>query len=72
MPFIENPFEILLTNIRIISMKDIPFGDYTVSVGFKENLMKETRKTNDLIWQEEFCLAMPLDEPVLKINLNKN
>ena len=53
-------------------MKDIPFGDYTVSVGFKENLMKETRKTNDLIWQEEFCLTMPLDEPVLKINLNKN
>ena len=71
-PFIENPFQILVTNIRIISVKDIPPGDYTVSVGFKDNLMKETRKTNDLIWQEEFCLAMPLDKPVLQIKLNKN
>ena len=71
-PFIENPFQILVTNIRIISVKDVPNGDYTVSVGFKETLMKETRKTNDLIWQEEFSLAMPLEEPVLKINLNKN
>jgi Ca2+-dependent lipid-binding protein len=71
-PFIESPFQILVTNIRVISIKDIPPGEYTVSVGFKDNLMKETRKTNDLIWQEEFSLAMPLDEPVLKINLNKD
>ena len=71
-PFIENLFQILVTNIRVISIKDIPPGEYTVSVGFKDNLMKETRKTDDLIWQEEFCLAMPLDEPVLKVKLNKN
>ena len=71
-PFIESPFQILVTNIRVISVKDVPPGDYTVSVGFKDNLIKETRKTNDLIWQEEFSLAMPLDEPVLKINLNKD
>ena len=71
-PFIPSPFQILVTNIRIISVKDVPLGEYTVSVGYKEDFMKETRKTNDLLWQEEFCLAMPLDEPVLKINLNKN
>ena len=71
-PFVQCPFQILVTNIRVISVKDIPLGEYTVSVGYKENFMKETRKTNDLLWQEEFCLAMPLDEPVLKINLNKN
>ena len=71
-PFIESPFEILVTNIRVISVKDVPLGEYTVSVGFKDNLMKETRKTDDLIWQEEFCLAMPLTEPVLKVNLMKN
>ena len=70
-PFVQCPFQILVTNIRVISVKDIPLGEYTVSVGYKENFMKETRKTNDLLWQEEFCLAMPLDEPVLKINLNK-
>ena len=70
-PFEENPFQILVTNIRIISVNDVPLGEYTVSVGYKDNLMKETRKTNDLLWQEEFYLAMPTDEPVLKINLNK-
>ena len=70
-PFVQSPFQILVTNIRIISVKDIPLGEYTVSVGYKEDFMKETRKTNDLLWQEEFCLAMPLDQPVLKINLNK-
>ena len=70
-PFVQCPFQILVTNIRVISVKDIPLGEYTVSVGYKENFMKETRKANDLLWQEEFCLAMPLDEPVLKINLNK-
>ena len=70
-PFTPNPFEILVTNIRIISVKDVPLDEYTVSVGYKDSLMKETRKTNDLIWQEEFYLAMPLDQPVLKINLNK-
>ena len=70
-PFVPSLFQILVTNIRIISVKDVPLGEYTVSVGYKEDFMKETRKTNDLLWQEEFCLAMPLDEPVLKINLNK-
>ena len=71
-PFINNPFKILVTNIRVISVKDIDIGEYSVSVGFKSDLMKETRKSNDLIWQEEFCLAMPLDEPVLLVNLIKN
>ena len=33
--------------------------------------MKETRKSDDLMWQEEFSLAMPLDEPSLIVNLNK-
>ena len=70
-PFIQNPFQILVTNIRVISIKDIPKGEYTVSLGYKDTLMKETRKTNDLIWQEEFSLAMPFDEPKLKIKLNK-
>jgi hypothetical protein len=70
-PFVENPFKILVTNIRIISAKDIDNGEYSVSVGYKKELMKETRKTNNLIWQEEFALAMPLDEPVLLVNLNK-
>ena len=70
-PFITNPFQILVTNIRIISVKDIEEDEYFVSVGYKQNLMKETRKSNNLIWQEEFCLAMPFDEPVLLINLNK-
>ena len=54
-PFIPSPFQILVTNIRIISVKDVPLGEYTVSVGYKEDFMKETRKTNDLLWQEEFC-----------------
>ena len=70
-PFVENPFKILVTNIRIISAKDIDTGEYTVSVGYKKELMKETRKTNNFIWQEEFALAMPLDEPVLSVKLNK-
>ena len=70
-PFTENPFQILVTNIRVIQAKDITLGEYNVSVGYKDNLMKESRKTNDLLWQEEFCLAMPLDEPNLKININK-
>ena len=71
-PFKNNPFKILVTNIRIISAKDIENGEYSVSVGFKNDLMKETRKSKDLIWQEEFCLAMPLDEPVLLVNLIQN
>ena len=70
-PFVQNPFQILVTNIRVISVKDIPIGEYTVSVGYKDNFMKETRKTDDLLWQEEFCLAMPIEEPILKINLKK-
>ena len=32
-PFIQNPFQILVTNIRVISIKDIPKGEYTVSLG---------------------------------------
>ena len=71
-PFVSNPFKILVTNIRVISAKDIDIGEYSVSVGYKKDLMKETRKSNDLIWQEEFCLAMPLDEPVLLVNLIQN
>ena len=70
-PFIPNPFQILVTNIRIISAKDIEEGEYSVSVGYKKNLMKETRISDDLMWQEEFALAMPLDEPNLIVNLNK-
>ena len=70
-PFVQKPFQKLVTNIRVISVKDIPSGEYTVSVGYKENFMKETRKTDDLLWQEEFCLAMPIEEPILKINLKK-
>ena len=70
-PFIEKPFEMKITNIRVISARDIDKGEYSVSVGYKENLMKETRKTDDFIWQEEFYLAMPLDEPVLLVKLNK-
>jgi hypothetical protein len=70
-PFIPNPFQILVTNIRIISAKDIEEGEYSVSVGYKKNSMKETRISDDLMWQEEFALAMPLDEPNLIVNLNK-
>ena len=70
-PFIENPFQILVTNIRVISIKDIEEAEYSVSVGYKKELMKETRKSDDLMWQEEFALAMPLDEPNLLVNLNK-
>ena len=69
--FIARPFEILLTNIRVISAKDIDLGEYSVSVGYKKELMKETRKSDDLMWQEEFSLAIPLDEPSLLVNLNK-
>ena len=32
-PFVSNPFKILVTNIRIISAKDIDKGEYSVSVG---------------------------------------
>ena len=70
-PFIARPFQILITNIRVISAKDIEENEYSVSVGYKKELMKETRKSNDLMWQEEFALAMPLDEPSLIVNLNK-
>ena len=70
-PFVPSPFQILVTNIRVISAKDIEEGEYSVSVGYKKELMKETRKSDDLMWQEEFALAMPLDEPNLIVNLNK-
>ena len=70
-PFVPSPFQILVTNIRVISAKDIEEGEYSVSVGYKKELMKETRKADDLMWQEEFALAMPLDEPNLIVNLNK-
>ena len=70
-PFVSRPFEILVTNIRIISAKDIDLDEYSVFVGYKKELMKETRKSDDLVWQEEFSLAMPLDEPSLLVNLNK-
>ena len=70
-PFTTKPFQIFVTNIRVISVKDIEEDEYFVSVGYKQNLMKETRKSNNLIWQQEFCLAMSLDEPVLLVNLNK-
>ena len=70
-PFVPKPFQILVTNIRVISAKDIEEGEYSVSVGYKKELMKETRKSDDLLWQEEFALAMPLDEPSLIVNLNK-
>jgi len=69
--FMPNPFKILMTNIRIMTVKDIEPGEYTVSFGYKKESMIETRKSNDLIWQEEFSLAMPQDEPVLLVNLMK-
>ena len=69
--FVNNPFKIFVTNIRVMTVKDVEAGEYTVSLGYKENLMLETRKSKDLIWQEEFTLAMRQDEPVLLINLNK-
>ena len=69
--FVSNPFKLYLTNIRIMTVKDIEPGEYTVSLGYKKELMLETRKSNDLIWQEEFSLSMPQDEPVLLVNLIK-
>ena len=69
--FKENFFKFLVANIRIMTVKDIDQGEYTVSLGYKKELMLETKKSKDLIWQEEFTLAMPQDEPVLLINLNK-
>ena len=69
--FKENKFEFLVTNIRIMTAKDVDPGEYTVSLGYKKELMLETKKSKELIWEEEFTLAMPQDEPVLLINLNK-
>ena len=69
--FKENIFKFLVANIRIMTVKDIEQGEYSVSLGYKKELMLETKKSKDLIWQEEFTLAMPQDEPVLLINLNK-
>ena len=69
--FIKNPFDMLVANIRVMTLKDIEPAEYSFSLGYKEELMVETRKSKDLIWQEEFTLAMPQDEPVLIVNLNK-
>ena len=67
--FFPKEFKIFVANIRIMTVKDIEPGEYTVSLGYKKELMLETRKSKDLIWQEEFSLSMPKDEPVLLINL---
>ena len=69
--FTENTFKFLVANIRIMTVKDVEPGEYFVSFGYKKEFMLETRKSKDLIWEEEFTLAMPQDEPVLLVNLNK-
>ena len=69
--YIPNPFQLLVTNVRIMTMKDIEPGEYTVSLGVKKELMLETRKSKDLIWEEEFSVALCNDEPLLLIHLNK-
>ncbi len=43
--FMPNPFQILITNIRIMTVKDIEPGEYTISFGYKKELMLETRKS---------------------------
>ena len=42
--FKENKFEFLVTNIRIMTAKDVDPGEYTVSLGYKKELMLETKK----------------------------
>ena len=71
-PFIEKPFNMLVVNIRVISVKDVDSGEYYVSLGYKENLMKETRKSTDLIWQQEFAFIMSFNEPFLLVHLKKD
>ena len=70
--FIEKPFSMLVVNIRVISVKDVDLGEYYVSLGYKENLMKETRKSTDLIWQQEFAFIMSFNEPFLLIHLKRD
>ena len=41
--FIEKDFNIIVVNIKVISVKDFDSEEYYVSLGFKENLMKEAR-----------------------------
>ena len=69
--FISNPFQIYVTNIRIMTVKDVEPGEYFITFGYKKDLILTTRKSKDLIWQEEFIVSMPKDEPVLTVNLNK-
>ena len=71
-PFIEKPFNMLVVNIRVISVKDVDAGEYSVALGYKDNLMKETRKSYELKWQKEFAFIMSLDEPFLLLHLKKD
>ena len=71
-PFIDKPFNMLVANIRVISVKEVDSGEYYVALGYKENLMKETRKSNDLIWQQEFAFIMSYNEPFLLVYLKKD